>query len=459
MLLSDLIRVTGGSFTCGVEARIKGVSTDSRSMRKGDAFIAIRGPRYDGHDFIGSAVDKGASCVVTSRQWARGKRKKILFKGTAAVGVDDTLKALGDIAHYHRMRFTLPVIAITGSAGKTTTKEMLASIMGIRHNVLKTEGNDNNLIGVPLTLLRLNERHGVCIVEMGTNVPGEIRRLACIARPTMGIITNIGDSHLEGFGTRKNVFLEKKALVDSLGPAGQAILNKDDRFLSSLRPARRAGFFGIKKPCAYRAVHVRQTADGWKFRVRGSKFGIRLVGRHSIYNALACIAAGNMLKIGMKDMAGSLAGFSVPMGNRLAVRECGRITLIDDTYNSNPLSFESALSALADIRGRRRSMVVASDMLELGRKSMYLHREIGKMIADRNVDMLLTHGDMAKYTSGAAARRGMDAGNVRHFPTQDALIDALAGSVSQGDIILVKGSRGMRMERVVRAVESLSGKE
>jgi len=451
--VSDIIKATGGRGQDIQDSSISGISIDTRSIKKGEAFLAIKGDRFDGHNFLNEAVLKGASCLIlTHRRRSRIKRiRKIIPK----IFVENTCKALGDIAHYYRMRYDIPVIAITGSTGKTTVKEIVSVILDSRFNVLKTEGTKNNLIGVPLTLLGLNSKHDICVLEMGTNRAGEIKRLSEIAYPSVGVITNIGHSHLEYLGSIRNVYKTKSALLETLNSDGYAVLNKDDVFLAKAKTSARKVFFSIKSPSHFKARGVTSRDNMISFNVKGVRFSIPLLARHNIYNVLTGIAVADIFGIGMRASARILRHFQNPLNNRLALYKARGIAIINDTYNSNPLSFQGAVESLKGIGYKKRRVIVSSDMLELGERSKYFHRQAGRIVAESGIDVLVTVGRMSEYTGKGARLGGMLPSNIFHYRTSEELKTKLENIINKGDVVLVKGSRSMHMERVVADLKSV----
>ncbi len=353
------------------------------------------------------------------------------------------------------MKFNVPVIAVTGSTGKTTVKEIISHILSRKYNVLKNEGTKNNLIGLPLILLKLNKKHEVSVLEMGANHLKEIKRLSEIARPTIGVLTNIGPSHLAFFKNIHNVFKAKSELLNSLTGNSIALLNKDDEFLARAETKCKKIYFGIDNSCEFRATHIEKKHNRVIFKVKNFHFTIALLGRHSIYNALAGIAAGQIFGIKLNSISRALENFRIPFGDRLALSGNGYLSILNDTYNSNPLSFEAALESLMDLGSKRRKVIISADMLELGKKSKYLHQSLGKHIAQSDVSILITLGPMSRYTSESALRHGMRSKDVMYFNNREDLNGSLKTILRRGDIVLVKGSRAMHMENVVEKIQKI----
>jgi len=450
-----MVRVTAGELLSGRMNDIvepSKISTDSRTIPEGGFFLAIKGTSFDGDLFAKDALKRGARGVMVS-SW-RGKLpggKAIIIK------VRDTIKAFHDIAGHHRAKFAIPVIAVTGSNGKTTVKEMIAKVLSAKYDVLKNEGTKNNHIGVPQTLLRLKSRHEVCVLEMGMNHKGEIRSLGKMARPGVSVITNIGPSHLEFLGGLEDVFRAKTEVFESMTPGGKGVVNGDDRFLRALK-VRGVDMirFGLGRKNDFRAGEISSDAGFIRFVLNGKKrFALRLAGLHNVYNALAAISVGSILGVSYENMKRALYLYRPP-AMRLNIRRLpGGLTVMNDAYNSNPLSMECALKVLRDSPANGR-WVVCGDMLELGARAGYFHEALGRRIAELNFSGVFTFGRLSKRVAEAAMACGMTKEMCRHFKTHGELSRALRRVVGVGDAILVKGSRGMRMEEVVKGLTAQS---
>jgi len=420
------------------------VSINSRTTKKGDIFIAIKGKKFDGHDFVRDAFTKGAKAAIVSRETKALPKFK-----NCTVMVRDTVEALGEMAKVHRRRFKIPVIGITGSSGKTTVKDMVAYVLSARFKVLKNKTSQNNLIGLPLTLLNLNRSHEICVVEMGMNHRGEIGRLSEIAGPEVGIITNVGFAHTEFLRTLGNVCRAKTELLEKLTSPGTAVLNKDDAHLGKIRrfPCRKL-YFGIDKRCAYQATRLRYEKNKWSFHIQNhTKFELSLLGRHNIYNALAAICCARHFGISLATAAKRIKLFRQPSLMRLENKKIGGIEILNDSYNSNPLSMESALDTLSAYTTEGRKIAVVGDMLELGIREKFLHKSMGKKIADSPVDYVITLGRLSKYIGQGAAEKGM--ANHYHAKSHERAARHLKSIIKRGDVVLVKGSREMQMEKVI----------
>jgi len=445
----ELLRAAAGSASGGAAAlgTVDGFSIDSRTIKKGEAFIALEGVNFNGHDFIGDAVGKGASCVI-SEPFSSKERKK--YRGVFFIEVQDTVKALGGIARYMRRKSGIPVVAVSGSNGKTTTKEMIAWVLSLSFNVLKNEGTKNNHIGLPQALLGLNEQSELAVLELGSNHFGEIDYLSGICEPNVGVLTNIGPSHLEFFNDLRGVFREKYSLIRNLRQPGIGILNSDDIFLNremgrSSGTVLNLGFGGTKK-CEFFADKIRPSGDKICFSVNNNKFAINSLGRHNVYNALAAIAVARIFGMEYKAIRKRLLEFDFPKG-RLKVIRVNEASFIDDTYNSNPASFKNALAALSMFKTRGRKIVVMGDMLELGGERERLHSQAGEEAA-RVCDIFITVGELSRHAAESA--RGLGLRDIFVCSSAQEARRVLFDSVSlkKNDVVLVKGSRSMRMEGV-----------
>jgi UDP-N-acetylmuramoyl-tripeptide--D-alanyl-D-alanine ligase len=432
---------------------IKGISIDSRNIKEGDLFIAIKGERFDGHDFVSEAIKKGAwgalveRSALETRYGSIGGLKNIL-------PVEDTLSALQELSHMHRKKHPIPVIGITGSNGKTTTKEMLAGIMKQKGPVLKNEGNLNNHIGVPLTLLKLEARHRAAVVEMGMSAPGEIDMLARLVSPDVGVITNIGPAHLEFLGTMDRVAEAKAELFGNLKSNGTAVLNADDRYFETLKKkcSGRVLSFGIENKADVSACDIKQGTDFTDFTLTavGSKVNVRLrtVGRHNIYNALAAAAAATTVGMSIDAVKYGLEDFA-PVAMRSELKVMSGRTVLADYYNANPGSVKAAIETLISLRGDMKSVAVLGDMLELGDTADEAHREIGRTAARLGVDVLITVGTLSRHMLEGAQEAGMPKSNLFAAGSHAEAGDLLKKHSKNGDAVLIKGSRGMKMEKIM----------
>lgn len=418
-----------------------GISTDTRSVQPGDLFIPLRGERFDGHDYIAQAVAAGAVAVLTERPDVPCDRQ---------IRVPDTRAALQRLAEAYRLRFHPLTVALTGSVGKTTTKEMTAAVFASHRVTMKTNGNFNNDIGVPLTLLRLTPEDQVAVVEMGMSHAGEIAVLTRLAHPDIAVITNVGTSHIGNLGSQENICRAKLEILEGLPAGGTVILNGDDPFLSAatIPDTLRRILFGIDCPNAdVRATAIAMSEQGSTFEIIWQQerypTTLQLAGRHHIMNALAAFAAGVTGGVPPEKAAAALSGVE-PEGMRQRVRTMASCTVIEDCYNANPDSMRAALRVLGASRGRRIALL--GDMLELGDYAAKAHREIGAFAAD-HAELLVAVGSFAAEVAAGAAEAGM---TDVWTPRREDAAALLKGLMQPDDVLLVKGSRGMRMEEILK---------
>ncbi len=449
LTIREVREATGGRLLNGSEkGKVTGVSTDSRTVKRGDLFFALQGPKFDGHDYLKEVFRRGAAGAVVSRPVRFGKN---------IVQVSDPLKALGDLAHHWRKRFPIPVVAVTGSNGKTTTKDLIAAILGTSLRLVKTEGNFNNQIGLPLTLFRLNRKSEAAVLEMGMNHPKEIDRLGEIAEPQVGVITVIARAHLEGVGGIGAIARSKAELLTHLPRNGLAVLNADDASTSILKKYLRSPVvtFGQTPRATVRLLSTK--IDGFKgirfsvsLKGRRHPFQIPLIGRHNVSNALAAIAVADHFGIPIHRIRRALARFSAP-SKRMERVSIGSIDLVNDSYNANPDSTCAALESLKEMGKGRRRVAVLGEMLELGRHAGSGHREVGESAA-RSVQCLFAVGPHAQEMMRGARKGGLSKGAA--FSSMEEMIPPLLSELRAGDLVLIKGSRGMKMERVVEVVQT-----
>ncbi|MFC1708541.1 UDP-N-acetylmuramoyl-tripeptide--D-alanyl-D-alanine ligase [Candidatus Omnitrophota bacterium] len=426
----------------------KGVSTDSRTIKKGDVFFALKGDNFDGHDFIKDALKKGAKAVVIS------KEKKEIKQNVNVLKVKNTTVALGKLAKYKRKKHNIPLIAVTGSTGKTTTKDYIYDILTADYRALKNFGTHNNQIGVPETIFKINNRHEICVLELGSNHFGEISYLSSIAQPQVAVITNIGASHLEFLKDLKGVFKEKKSISSHLKKPKIVLLNGDDGFLRKIKLSKdfKVFFFGQKEGCDFRASNICIESNRLSFVFnKKHKFCLNSLGRFNIHNALAAIACGIIFGIGIKDIKKALGNFQFPQ-KRLNKINCHKFSIIDDTYNSNPLSLEKAIESLVEYKTRGRRILIMGDMLELGESSLELHRQMGKFISQKPLDVLITLGEFSRITADEAQIKSKNLRSVFTFDSKSKLIHFLRTRIKFGDVLLIKGSRLLRMEDITNSL-------
>ncbi len=450
--IRQILEATGGTLVRGEPSRaVSGVSIDSRRLNPGEAFVAIEGTRFDGHHFVEEAAYRGASCCVVTHVPTPTNGSARL----PMVLVDETRLALGRLARAHRRRIGLPVIAVTGSCGKTTTKELIAHLLGGDETVLKTTGTQNNQIGVPLTLLRLTEAHRIAVVELGSNHPGEIAYLAAIAEPDVAVITNVGPVHLEFFGSLVGVLREKLSLLDTVPPDGFAVLPGDqlDVCLEAphhLNPRVRVVTFGTTDRCDLQAMDLQRIPQGMAMRLRDqvSQWTVPLLGCHNVENALAAVACAWAIGIPLSVARERLASFQ-PLPLRSQVIRCHGLTILNDCYNANPLSFARALETLAEMDVRRKVAIVG-DMLELGVYAEPAHRAIGRLATRLGIDVVIAVGAYAEHVVAGVAEGHPN--GAQPYPTVHELLQHLPDLIQDGDGWLVKGSRKLRLEQVTECL-------
>jgi len=450
--LTELLKASAGRLISGSqEAGLSGISIDSRTIKKGEVFIAIKGNNFDGHNFIAAALQKGAGAVIVQYPSCVMRRPR----GISFISVKDTIKALGDIAGSRRRKFDIPLIAVTGSNGKTTTKEMVAKVLAKKYKVLKNIGTQNNHIGLPLALAELDNSFDIAVVEIGTNHFGEVKYLSAIASPNIGIITNIAPSHLEYLRNLRGVFAEKYSLIKNLQSPYIALLNADDPFLKREAAGKRKRplifTYAVKNKSDFRAENIARDGARVSFTAAKYKFTLASAGYYNIYNALSAIAIGRLFGIEYADIKRALDLFDFPQG-RLRLIELNKIKFIDDTYNANPLSLQQALEALKGFKVAGRKILVMADMLELGKKEEELHLRAGREVA-KVCDLFISVGRLARLTAEAARRAGLPAKNIFRCSlageARDILLQKIA--VNPADIVLVKGSRAMKMEEIFKS--------
>jgi len=450
--LTDIIKATKGTLLQGnPKKEIKAFSIDSRTLKRRDLFIAIKGTKFNGHNFIKEATRKGAAGILVSKA-----PKYKLSDSIAIIKVKDTTKALGDIARYKRIKSKATVIAVTGSNGKTTTKDMIASILKRRFSVLSTKDTENNNIGLPLTLLRLKHEK-FCVLEMGMNHPGEIDYLAGIARPDVGVINNIGPCHLEHLKDLEGVFKAKMELLKHMKKNSTLVVNGDDPYLSRIKKASlRIIRFGLGEENQTKATSVTFKGGRPVFAINdGYRIQMNILGRHNMYNALAAISVAGLFGLKAKDINYALENFK-PTYRRLDLKNINGVSIIDDTYNSNPSSLSQAVSVLASYRIRGKKILVSGDMMELGEMSKYFHEAVADMVKDSGIDMLITVGKLSYDAHLIAKKKGMNKNHLRHFSKAKKAGHFLRSVAEKGDLVLVKGSRAMKMEEAIRCFTTFS---
>jgi len=435
----------------------QGVSINSRTLKPGELFFCIQGDRFDGHEFLNDAIEKKAAGVVVSDH---EKLDESLAQqaGIFAVAVPDTLHALQELASYHRDQFSIHVIGVTGTNGKSTTKEMIASVMKMRYSTLKTEGNLNNHIGLPLTLLELKPSHEAAVIEMGMSAAGEIKRLADIAKPQIGVITNISQAHMIQLKTLKDIQAAKGELFQSLNENSTAIVNADDPLVYELAEQLRAGVitFGIDNEADVRATDIRPSEDsGYDFTLnvldKAVAVHLPFLGRFNIYNALAAAAVGHALDISPAQIKTGL-GAKHKLSQRGEAVRYGDIDVINDTYNANPQSMREAMQILKERATDGRKFLIIGDMLELGEGEQSAHQQLGNEATEYGFDFLVTVGELAGLAGSSAVESGMTKDQVHCFDRHRMAAEFLKTVVQPGDCLLFKGSRGSHMETVLEVL-------
>ena len=449
IMLSEVIEAVRGSYGYPADVEIKDISTDTRTISEGSLFIALKGANFDGHDFAAQAMESGAVAVVTERPVA----------GARCLIVDSTAQALLDVASYYRSRFDIPLVGITGSVGKTTTKEMIYSVLSRGFKTLKTEANHNNEVGMPKTLLELDSTHKAAVIEMGMNHKGEISRMSTSCKPTVCVITNIGVSHIENLGSQDGILKAKLEILDGASPDAPLILCRDDRMLAKaeIYGDRKVWYYSVsKKDCDVYASDIAADGKGISFTIHYAreKFSARIncLGEHNIKNALAAFCVGAAVGMENDDIIAGLADYR-PEGMRQNIFTENGMTFVLDCYNAAPDSMKASLSVLSQICVSGRRFAVLGDMLELGKGAARYHRTVGEYVKASKTDVLLCYGKNSSYYIEGACDKGFDRANTAHFDTHEDLAAYLKENLREGDAVLFKGSRGMKLEEVYEAIK------
>ncbi|GAB4141722.1 MAG: UDP-N-acetylmuramoyl-tripeptide--D-alanyl-D-alanine ligase [Planctomycetaceae bacterium] len=444
--LNDLLEGTGGS-ACGFstgDVVFHGIGIDSRTIKHGELFWAIPGEKHDGHNFIDDAIRKGATaCVVGEAHGVNPSAPRVI--------VPDSLEALKNLAAWHRRRHDILTIGITGSFGKTTTREMIYAVLSTEFSGIQSQKNFNNHIGLPLSLLEIQQPDEFAVLEMGASHLGEIRELADIAMPEIGIVTGIGLAHLEGFGSLEHIIQAKGELLESLPASGFAVLNGDDPLVREM--ASRAScpviFVGEGKQNTFQVENVIQSNETLNFFMEGTEYSISVTGKHHVQAAMVAIAVGRELGMKSEAIAEGLRSF-VPVAGRCRLETIGPWHVIDDTYNANPASMRAACETLKHWKTSGAKILVVGDMLELGQRASECHRELGRVAADAEIDQLIVLGSHAADVIQGALEAGMKSCQLAECSSFETLTTILDCWCDAGDVVLVKGSRGMKMERVIQ---------
>jgi len=428
-----------------------GYSIDSRTLATGECFIAIQGPNFDGHEFIGAALRQGAALVI-----ARADTNSPIEAGWPVIRVDDTLSALQRLANFTRRKWGKTVIAITGSTGKTTTKEVTSLLLQAHFRIFKSAGNFNNDFGLPLSILKLAEEYEIAVLELGMSRAGEIQRLSRIAEPNIGVVTNVRPVHLENFRSMQGIALAKRELIESLPADGVAVLNNDDRRVRKFGRVfpGKVLTFGVEAAAAYRASEIRSLGmEGQEFRLdhkaQGHRLRLPLIGEHNVQNALPAIAVAHHLGVGFETIRQSLSALKPAAGRGESLRFHDGFTVLNDSYNSNPAAMDAVIAFLKTLTGFKRKILVAGEMLELGPDAEQFHRDCGKLAAAAKIDRIVGVRGLAEFITRAAQEQGRLPAETPFFADSATAGEWLTREVMDGDFIVVKGSRGVRTEKVL----------
>ena len=445
------------SVACENPVIFETVCTDSREADNTSMFVAIRGERVDGHSYISNVVKAGCRCVIA-------ERIPLDVKGVAVIVVENSIRAIRDIAEYVKGQVDIKTVAVTGSVGKTTTKEFLSAVLDRKFNLYKTAGNFNSTIGMPMSMLELNQHNEAAVFEMGMSGLGEIEYMSQTAKPDVAIITNIGSSHLEALGSRENICRAKMEIASGLRDGGTLFLNGDEPLLLGHKSDRyNVLYFGVKnEECDYFAGNIRNTENGIVFDMRTpvaeyKNIEIKVAGAHNVYNAMVAFSVGLKMNMSEAEIRAGLLSY-VPAGMRQNIYAIGGITVIEDCYNASPESMSAAINVLGDTAKARggRKIALLGDMKELGADSAKLHAKVGSLLAESKADMLFTYGELSENLADGAALSGMTEKQIYRNPVADAeaVAKKLLGVLREGDILLVKASRALRAEEVLKYIKA-----
>ncbi len=455
--VSDILKATGGKLIQGnSELLINGISTDTRSIKQGEIFFALEGENYDGHKFVEQAIHNGAAGAVISSGKKAAYSFHNGFKKCALLEVADTLTALGELAKFYRNSLPASFIAVTGSNGKTTTKDMAYHVLRNFKSVSRSRKSFNNLIGVPLTIFETETAHDFCIVEMGTNAPGEIKRLSEIIFPDFAILTNISNAHLEGLENIEGVASAKSEFIENMAEDGTLITNADDDWCNQIadRFNGKVISFGFNQSADIKASNVKRNDSGFVFTVNDSlTVNLPVFGKHNICNALAVIAMCDTVGVGIEVICDKFIDFKLPP-MRMEKQICGGIVVVNDSYNSNPSSMSSALDEFSQLITSGRKVLICGDMLELGNYAERLHKEVGAKVADANIDVLWAVGPLSRFVAEEAIANGMPRENILSCETSEEMCSFVASQLKKDDTVLIKGSRRVKLESVSRQIEN-----
>ncbi len=470
MNVKQVAKAVNGTIIHGsTDVYISSVSTNSKELENGALFVPIVGEVHDAHDFIEDAYKHGAVACFTSKD-------EVYYKGIVCIKVEDTLRALQDLASYYRNQFDVSLIGITGSVGKTTTKEMVSAALATRYKVLKTTGNMNSQVGLPLMMFRIEKDHDIAVIEMGISQENEMQRLSSVARPDLSVLTNIGVSHIEQLKTKENIRKEKLCIINNSKEDSYLFINADDPLLRDIKDNKysqksaniylyektqskmkttKVITFGIKGNFDYRAKNIRFLNGKTHFTLISSlehteeEIVLNTLGEHNVTNALCALAVANYYNIPASIAKKGLEEYR-PIAMRGEIKKVNGITIIDDTYNASPDSMKSGIDVLLSLKGVKHRIAVLADVLELGSISQKCHKEVGIYISDKNIDELITIGSQAQFIAQGVSNNNKNI-IINSFKNNDEVIRYLKETIKTGDALLVKGSRGMKTEEVVNA--------
>lgn len=443
ILVSDILKLCDAKLLYGRDnLECNNFSKDTREINKDDVYVGIKGEKFDGNLFYNDAFDKGASvCILEHIDNIEDK-----YKDKTIILVEDSIKCLQTLATYKRSLYNIPVVAVTGSVGKTSTKDIIASVLSKKYNVLKTEGNNNNHIGLPLTILKL-DNHEVLVVEMGMNNLGEISLLSKIASPTIGVITNVGTAHIGNLGSRENILKAKLEIIDGMDKNGILIVNNDNDLLTKINIGNKVINIGIDSKSDYNAKNIKEDIFSSTFEINNKNFGINVGSKVFVYNSLFAYAIGKCLNLTDEEIKRGIKDFKLSPHRQERKVTKDEVILIDDTYNANYDSMSSSLSLLGKTKNRK--VAILGSMLELGEYSKDIHENIGKEVKLNNIDILVTVGNEAKYIAKEAIKNGFNEDKVYSFDKENETYSLLDKILIKDDIVLLKGSHSIELYKIV----------
>lgn len=465
ILVKDVKRICKGEILIGDEAEIIGtVRKDTRELQKGDTYLGIKGEHHDGNLLYENALENGAKICILEKNRVDGiidlEKIKAKYSDRTIILVENSVKALQELATYKRSLYNIPVIGITGSVGKTSTKDIIASVMSKKYNVLKTMGNYNNQIGLPLTVLGLKE-HDAMVVEMGMSELGEISNLTKIAKPTVAVITNVGTAHIGILGSRENILKAKLEILEGLEENGTLVINNDNNMLHNWNNVNKNEkynviTFGLENNSDVMAKDIVMTEKGstYKIDVNNKEYNVNISvgGTHFVLNSLCAIAVGNLFGIDMEDILDGIANFELTKRRMEVETNKQGITIINDCYNANYDSMKAAIEYLGTIKANKK-IAVLGDMLELGEYSTMLHEKVGEEVAKNKIEILITVGDISKAIAKKAIEEGLNKDNVYSFNNNNEVIDFLKNTLQKDDVVLIKASNGMNFQEIFEGIK------